>query len=87
MFSIATPERVQRYHVWRTERSLAAMYARTGAGTQPLPPGTMTAVISLAGMTMKHVDKAFLQLVKMLSSVECASPRRVLPQPRLRCSH
>jgi hypothetical protein len=70
LFQAVPPERVGRFHVWRTERMLAAMYARRAAGTQPLPPGTLTAVVSVAGMTMRHVTKDFLALVKLLAVID-----------------
>ena len=70
LFALVPPERVSRFHVWRTERTLAEMYDRVGAGTAPLPPGTLTAVISVAGMTMRHVTKEFLALVKLLAVVD-----------------
>jgi len=70
LFQLASQEAVGRFHVWRTERALAAMYARRAAGAQPAPPGTLTAVISVAGMTMRHVTKDFLALVKMLAVID-----------------
>jgi hypothetical protein len=70
LFQLAPPERVGRFHIWRTERALAAMYERLGSGAQPAPPGNMTVVISVAGMTMRHVTKDFLALVKMLAVVD-----------------
>ena len=70
LFQLVPPERVGRFHVWRTERMLAAMYARRAAGVQPQPPGTLTAVISVGGMTMRHVTKDFLALVKLLAVID-----------------
>ena len=70
LFAQVSPERVTRYHVWRTERALALMYRRLVAGETPQPPGNLTAVISVAGMTMRHVDKHFLALIKLLAVVD-----------------
>ena len=70
LFALVPPERVGRFHVWRTERMLADMYARLASGAAPAPPGQMAVVISVAGMSMRHVTKDFLALVKLLSVVD-----------------
>ena len=72
LFSLVPPDRVARYHTWRTERMLAGMYARLQAGTPPLPTGQLAVVIDLGGMTMRHVDKQFLGLIKLLAVVDQA---------------
>jgi hypothetical protein len=72
LFSLVAPDRVARYHTWRTERMLAGMYARLQAGTPPLPTGQLAVVIDLNGMTMRHVDKQFLGLIKLLAVVDQA---------------
>ena len=72
LFSLVPPERVARYHTWRTERMLDAMYTRLQSGAQPAPTGQVSVVIDLSGMTMRHVDKQFLALIKLLSVVDQA---------------
>ena len=72
LFSLVPPDRVARYHTWRTERMLGGMYARLQAGSAPLPTGQLAVVIDLAGMTMRHVDKQFLGLIKLLAVVDQA---------------
>ena len=70
LFRLVPFEKAMRYHAWRTEAMLGAMYARAAGGGGGEAAGSVTSVVNLRGMGMGHVTKEFMRLIKGIAEMD-----------------